>query len=246
MIAVVGSTHDDILYFESIMANKRKEVLFNRFDATIGTIFNQEVILVHQLYTSVLSSAVITHILNKFYISLVFNVGRCVAVDPKLKIGDIIISNKVIDVNVDLVGITDSEIGQIPGFRRVFEVQNDIINYTKDGVHKRTFASAVDATFLSSDNLSDTVLTQLKEKRSIFGVKEELVFDSTSAGVALACHLADTPFIIVKSIEKPLEKDTTVDDYLKVLDSYINLGKAVVSTIGDIGRADILKGGFVG
>ena len=244
MIAVVGSTHDDILYFESIMANKRKEVLFNRFDATIGTIFNQEVILVHQLFTSVLSSALITHILNKYYISLVINVGRCASVDTKLKVGDIILSSRVIDVNVDLVGVTDAEIGQIPGFKRVFEVQNDIINYTKDGIHKRTFASAVDATFLSSDNLSEQVLKQLNERRSIFGEEENLVVDSTSAGVALACQLADTPFIIVKSIEKPLEKETSIDNYLKVLDSYINLGKAVVSTIGDIGRADILKGGF--
>ena len=71
-----------------------------------------------------------------------------------------------------------------------------------------------------------------------------MVYDSVSAGIALACHLLDTPFIIVKSIERPLQKNATIDDYLKVLDSYIDLGKAVVSTIGDIGRADILKGGF--
>ena len=48
----------------------------------------------------------------------------------------------------------------------------------------------------------------------------------------------------MKAIERPLEKEGNIENYLKVLDTYINLGKAVVSTIGDIGRADILKGGF--
>lgn len=244
MIAVVGSTHDDVLYFESIMANKKQEVIFNRFNITIGTIFNQEVLLMYDLYTSVLSASLITYILEKHYISLVFNVGKCVAIDKKFKTGDIIISNRVVDVNVDLTKVTHVDLGQIPGFKRVFEVQKDIITYTREGVHKRTYAAATNATFLSSDNLSDEVLNKLRENRAIFGENNDLVFDSTSAGVALACTLKDTPFIIVKSIERPLEKEGDIETYLKVLDSYIDLGKAVVSTIGDIGRADILKGGF--
>ncbi len=244
MIAVVGSSHDDILYFESIMADKKKETIFKRFDITIGTIFNQEVLLMDGLYTSVLSAALINHILEKYYISLVINVGKCIAIDPKMKIGNIIISTRVIDVNVDLTSLAHADLGQIPGFKRVFEVQNDIINYTRQGVSRRTFASAVNATFLSSDNLSEATMNALKERKQIFGEKDEIVFDSTSAGVALACTLLDTPFIIVKAIERPLEKEGNIENYLKVLDTYINLGKAVVSTIGDIGRADILKGGY--
>ena len=244
MIAEVGSTHDDILYFESIMANKKEEVIFNRFKVTIGTIFNQEVLLMYDLYTSVLSASLITYILEKHYISLVFNVGKCISIDKKFKIGDIIISNRVIDVNVDLTNIHLPELGTIPGFKRVFEVQKDIITYTRQGVNKRTYAAAVNATFLSSDNISDEVLNKLKDNRSIFGETNDLVLDTTSAGVALACTLKDTPFIIVKAIERPIEKDANIENYLKVLDSYIDLGKAVVSTIGDIGRADILKGGF--
>ena len=83
MIAVVGSAHDDILYFESIMADKRTETVFNRFDVVIGTIFNQEVLLMHGLYTSILTSSVINHVLGKYYISLVINVGKCITIDKK-------------------------------------------------------------------------------------------------------------------------------------------------------------------
>lgn len=243
MIAIVGSTHDDILYFESIMVDKKKETIFKRYEVTIGTIFNQEVLLMYGLYTSVLSASLTNYILGKNYISLVINVGKCISLNPKYKTGDIVISSKVIDVNVDLTKVQNSEMGQIPGFDRVFEVQKDILFYTKDSINKRTYASGENVTFLSSDNLSDDVLKKIKDNGTIFGLNDQLVFDSVSAGIALSCTLYDVPFIIVKAIERPLDKEASVDTYLSVLNGYIDLGKAVVSTVGDIGRSDILKGG---
>ena len=244
MIAIVGAAHDDILYFESIMSDKRKEVIFNRYEMSIGTIFNQEVLIINGLYTSVLSSAIITQILSHYYISLVINVGKCVAISDHYKDGDIVISSKVIDVNCDLTTVQNVEMGQIPGFDRAFNVQNDIINYMKSGFNKRTYAFSNVGVFLSSDNLANQTVSFLKERKSIFGEKESLVLDSNSTGIALACKLFDVPFICVKVIERSFEETSDIETYLKVLDCYINLGKAVVSTVGDIGRKDILKGGL--
>lgn len=245
MIAIVGSAHDDILYFESIMNNKKKEVIFNRYEVTIGMIFNQEILLMCNLYTSVLSASIINYILSHHYISLVINVGKCISVSKDLKDGDIVISHRVIDVNCDLTTVQNTEMGQIPGFDRIFDVQNDIITYLTAGVNKRTFTPSSLGTVLSSDNLSDETLRFLKEKRAIFGEDTHLVFDSNSAGVALSCTLYDIPFIVAKVVERTLDRESNIDTYLKVLDSYIGLGKAVVSTIGDIGRKDILQGGYL-
>lgn len=246
MIAIVGSAHDDILYFESIMNSKRKEMIFNRYEVTIGMIFNQEILLMCGLYTSVLSASLINYILSQHYnITLVINVGKCISVSKNLKDGDIIISNRVIDVNCDLTDVQNVELGQVPGFNRVFEVQNDIITYMTAGVNKRTFTISGHGTFLSSDNLSEYTLNFLQDKRAIFGEDHNLVVDSNSAGIALTCTLFDTPFIIVKVVERTLWQESDVETYLKVLDSYIGLGKAVVSTVGDIGRKDILKGGYL-
>ena len=244
MIAIVGAAHDDILFFESVMTDKRKEILFNRYEMTIGMIFNQEVLLVNGLYTSVLTSAAITQILSHYYINLVINVGKCISISDHYKDGDIVISTKVIDVNCDLTTVQNVEMGQIPGFDRSFVVQNDIINYMKMGFNKRTYAFSSEAIFLSSDNLANQTLDFLKERKSIFGEKENLVLDSNSTGIALACKLFDVPFICVKVVERSFEKTSDIETYLKVLDCYINLGKAVVSTVGDIGRKDILKGGL--
>ena len=244
MIAIVGAAHDDILYFESVMSDKKKETILNRYEMTIGMIFNQEVLLINGLYTSVLSSAIMTHILSHYYINLVINVGKCVSVSKKYKDGDIVISNKVIDVNCDLTTVQNVELGQIPGFDRVFDVQSDIISYMKSGFNKRTYAHSSEGCFLSSDNLSLQTLDFLQNRKEIFGERDNLILDSNSAGIALGSKLCDVPFICVKVVECSLGDHSNIESYLKVLDCYINLGKAVVSTIGDIGRKDILKGGL--
>ena len=247
MIVIVGETHDDILYFESVLANKREETMLNRFKISIGTIFSQEVIIVHELYTSVLASAVLTYVLNKYYVDLVVSVGRCVSVTKRVKNGDIVVSKKVIDVGVDLTMFNDVALSQIPGYNRDFVVQDDILTYISQGLDKRVSIDYHQAIFLSTDNMSKEMTNSLVEKRNIFALdNENLVIDHSSAGIALACGLRSVPFIVLKVAENDLSVSNNLKTYSLVLSRYIDLGKAVVATINDISRSDILEGDFNG
>ena len=247
MIVIVGETHDDILYFESVLANKREETLLNRFKVSIGTIFSQETIIVHELYTSVLASAVLTYVLNKYYVDLVISVGRCMSVSKRVKNGDIVVSKKVIDVGVDLTMFNDVALSQIPGYERDFNVQNDILTYISQGLDKRVLIDYHHAIFLSTDNMSKQMTDSLVEKRNIFALdNENLVIDHSSAGIAIACSLRSVPFIILKVAENDLSQANNLKTYSLVLSRYIDLGKAVIATINDISRSDILEGDFNG
>ncbi len=238
MIAIVGATHDDVLYFKSIVSNRREEEILGHYEVSIGTIFNQEVIIVDNLHTSILASAIITDIINKYYINLIIVVGKCTAVSDGLKCGDIVIAKNIINANVDQLGVKNVVVGQIPTLPRDFSVQLDLIDYLVEGLNKRTYANPNIATFLSSDNQLDF----LKDNKTIFGVDGLIVMDSNSGGVAVACRLHDVPCVSIKVVEKVIGTEAKVDHYLKVLDQYVSIGKAVTSTIGDIGRNDILKG----
>ena len=243
MIVIVGETHDDILYFESVIANRREEVLLNRYKVSIGTVFSQEAIVVHDLFTSILASAVLMHILSNYYIDLVISVGRCMSVSKEIKNGDIIISNKIIDANVDLSMFNDVAMAQIPGFNREFNVQEDIINYLSQGLERRTSTDYHYATFLSTDNMSKAMCDSLIERKNVLALENELlVIDQNSAGVAVASTLKAVPFIVIKVAENNLAVANNLESYSNVLSRYIDLGKAVMSTINDIGRSDILEG----
>ena len=103
MIMIIGSQHDDILYFESVMSNKREETVLDKYKVTIGTIFNQSVVLVDQVKTNYVSSFLTLYLIEKYFVFLVFVVGRCVAYTHDLKPLDIVISKRIIPGDVDQV-----------------------------------------------------------------------------------------------------------------------------------------------
>ena len=198
MIAIIGSSHDDILYFDSIMSNKNYDKLLKRYEMITGTIFNQEVVVVYGVYTSILASSITMAILDKYYIDLVIVVGRCYSLNKAHKPGDIIIGTEVINVDVDQIDHNDVLLGQIPTLPKSFIVQKDLITYLEEGFNKRTFTMGERGLVLSTNDLSN---------EKVYGV------------------------------------DWDVENYLKVLNSYIDMDKAVTAMIGDIGRNDVLYGG---
>ena len=244
MIVIMGSNRDDILYFETILKNKKKDTILGRYEVSIGTIFNQEVLLISEQYTSLLTGMVLMNIMDNYFVDLVFVVGKCVSVDKRLKCGDIVISNKIIDANVNLVSYKDVRLAEIPGFNREFIPQSDLITYLNEGLNKKSYNTVKEATFLSSDDFSEFNISHIGSSTGIFGNKDDLiVLDFNSSGAALAASLKDVPYISIKVVERKYEQDENVSRYLKVLENYSDVGRAVVSTIGDIGRNDILKGG---
>ena len=243
MIVIVGDSHDDVLYFETVLANRKERIILNRYKIAVGTIFSLGVIVVRDMSTSVLTSAVLTHILDNYDIDLVIGIGKCFAISDHLNRGDIALSNNVIDVNVDLSIFKDVGMAQIPGFSREFSVQDDIFTYLSESIEKRPNIDHFRTTYLSTDNMSLDMLKFLKEHKTIFEKNDErFVVDHNSAGIAVACSLKDVPFIVAKVIETGLDNSQNLATYTKVLDRYIDLGKGIISTLNEISRSDILEG----
>ena len=52
MILIVGSNRDDVLYFQSSLKDVKEEIILNKYRAFTGTIFNQNIIVLQDVYTS--------------------------------------------------------------------------------------------------------------------------------------------------------------------------------------------------
>ena len=64
-----------------------------------------------------------------------------------------------------------------------------------------------------------------------------------SAGLALACDLKKVAFVSVKVVERHIDEQKNINTYLKSLKEYTNIGKAVVTCIGDIGHNEVITEG---
>lgn len=244
MIMILGSTHDDILYFESVMVNKKEEMILNKYPVQIGTIFNQEVILVYDLFTSYESSLISSYIIEKYFVILIFVVGKCVAFSDNLSGGDIAVSRRVLIGDVNQIQEANVKLGQIPKFPHSFESDPEIIKYLSTSIEKRSFVKYSLCAFISTNVILDTTekIKNIEMGGYVLGHNRNIVCDCTSGGVALACDIHKVPFIVIKVIERKINQKNSTDSYLKVLKHYSDVGKAIVTCIGDIGRNDIITG----
>ena len=245
MILIIGNQHDDILYFESVMSNKREEIVLGKYPVTIGTIFNQGVVLMDQVKTNYVSSALVLYLIEKYFIFLIFHVGRCVAFTKDLKPLDIVVSKRIIAGDVDQVNEDNVKYGQIPGFEQVFVCQDDIVGYLSDAFEKRTYSTVKIANFVSTsvDYHRANQIDHLKEGDHILGFEGSVVFDTNSAGMAIAAELKKVAFLSVKVVERYLDGEQNINTYLKALKEYTNIGKAIVTCIGDISHSEVITEG---
>ena len=245
MILIVGSQHDDILYFESVMSNKKTELILGQYTVTVGTIFNQGVVLVDQIKTNYVSSALILHLIEKYFIFLIFNVGRCVAYTHDIKPLEIALSQRIVAGDVDQINEDDVKFGQIPGFEQVFNCQEDVISYLSDAFEKRTYSKIKVSNYVSTsvEYHRASQVDHLKECEHLLGFSSNIVLDTNSAGIALAASLKKVAFVSVKVVERYIDGTKDINTYLKALKEYTNVGKAVVTCIGDIGHNEVIEGG---
>ena len=128
MILIIGSNHDDVIYFQSALKDVREEVILNKYRAKIGTILNQSIMVLQDVYTSYVSSALLTYIVEKYYVLMVFSVGTCFAQSKNLKVGDIAISEFATFGDVDQIRmIKGTGLGQIPGYPQMYNSHKELI-----------------------------------------------------------------------------------------------------------------------
>lgn len=244
MILLLGSSHDDILYFETIMKNKVEcHPIFNRFPMIQGTIFNQNVMLVYGAYTSYITSALVEHIINESSPLIVISLGRCKSISDDLQNGDIVMSDSTIAIDVDQSEYKNVTTSQIPEFDQEYRTNLDIIHIMNKCFDKFIINNAYSASFMCSNKIikSKEELTQLTPDGYMLGHKSHLVLDSESFGIVVPCLLNNIPFVAVKAVDSKIGEKSNIRNLVKTLDTYSIIGKVVTSFLGEIGRRDLVE-----
>ena len=245
MILIVGSNHDDVIYFQSALKDAKEEIILNKYRAYIGTLLNQNVMVLQDVYTSYVSSALLTYIVEKYYVLMVFCVGTCFAQNKDHKVGDIALSEFVTFGDVDQIRmIKGTGLGQIPGYPQLFYSNKELVRNMEEALNSVGETDYALCTFMNSSyyRRDQQLIEELSLEDSIANKNRSVMLDGVTAGIALACHLFDIPFVSVKVIEGQAGEKTSIENYMKVLEQYTVIGKAITVCIGEISRNDVLRG----
>lgn len=244
MILLMGSSRDDVLYFETIIKNKVNcHPLFNRFPMIQGTIFNQNVMLVYGVYSSYVTGALVESIIKEYSPLLVISVGRCKAISNDLKTGDIVISDSLIAMDVEQNEFKNVKVGQIPGFDQEYRTNLDIMHIIDRCFDKFLINNVRNAAFMCSNRIfsKKSDLDRYFNDELLFGHKKNIVLDCESFGILVPCLLNNIPFVAIKAVDSLIGVKSDINSLVKTLETYSAIGKAVTSFIGEVGRRDLVE-----
>ncbi len=243
MILIVGTIHDDVLYFDAQLKNKEEKELIKNVKVVFGELYNQNICLVYNIYSNYMSSSIVSLLIEKYDIIAVFNVGSCHSYSDDLNSGDILVSDVVLLGDVSLGSIEKVKRGEIPSFPSGYIADTLFTNYIIK-FSKNFMISNIHNGIIVSTNKEFTSKEEIKginDDEVVLGKSDHIAFESNSGGCAFASYLFDVPFVAVKVVIDTIKGNISTKEKILTLRQYANVGKLISSTIGEIGRNDTIS-----
>lgn len=131
-IGVVGAMVEEINHLQKEMEIVKEEVIGMRSYYS-GILYGQEVVLVFSRYGKVASASTVTTLIERYQVDFIIFTGVAGAVSKELKIGDIVIADKLVQHDMDVSALSP-DVGKyfIPLINKdYFEVDEKYVSLAK-------------------------------------------------------------------------------------------------------------------
>lgn len=205
MIGIVGAMEEEIISLKNEVENFSVENIAG-IDFFIGNLFGKKIVLTKCGIGKVNAALCTTILINKFNVSKIVFIGVAGAVNKELKVGDIVISQDLIEHDFDTT-IFGEEFGQIPRMKEWrFRADKNLIDLASCVCNKNNL------NFVIGRILSGDQFVNSSEKVEWF--RKQFAGDAVEMeGAALAhvCCLFNIPFVVIRSISDNADNSSHVD-----------------------------------
>lgn len=212
-IAVIGAMEQEIEWLKAAMSDV-KDVQFGKFTAYEGRLSGKRLVLVLSGIGKVNAAISTAWVIHQFAPECVINTGSAGGLGGGLKVGDVVIGERVAhhDVDVTAFGYTW---GQVPQQPAVFESDAALIQVADEAARVFDGATVSRGLIVSGDQFvhsSERIATIRSHFADVQAVEME------AAAIAQACHQLNTPFVVIRAISDSADEkaDISFEEFLKV------------------------------
>jgi len=206
-IGIIGAIDEEIsklkLGIKNLKIEKIEELVFYT-----GSLKGKDVVLVKSGIGKVNASICTTLLISFFNVSKVIFAGIAGGVNPKINIGDIVISTDLIQHDFDTT-VSGGSYGVIPRMDiSTFRADDSLVELAKKTAYKEFGQNKVwVGRILSGDQLIGSS-DKVRWLRDTFNGE---CTEMEGAAVAHVCHLLNTPFVILRSISDKADENIVMD-----------------------------------
>lgn len=212
MIGIIGAMEEEVNALKDLMTvtriDKKQDYLYYS-----GKMADKDVVLVQGGIGKVNATISTTLLLTNYDIDLVINIGSAGGLKDFQKVGDVVISDKVVHHDVDVTAF-GREMGQVPGLPTYFEANKQLLQLVKEILSANNIQSHVGLIasgdqFVSKKEQVDLIISHFPDA---------MCSEMEAASIAQVCHVFKKKFIITRSLSDVFDHgDSSIqfDEYLQ-------------------------------
>ncbi len=221
MIAIIGAMPEEVAELLRLLKNKQ-EIKYPAFTLYSGVLGHHKA-LVAQCGIGKVNAAALTQLVLMQGAKQIIVTGVAGAIDPNLRVGDIVISSDAVQHDVDVTGL-GYKIGEVPGETLVYLADKQLQALAFEATQTLTEVNSVVGRVVSGDQfIYDPEMTKWLHKTFKASCAE-----MEGASVAQICSKWQIPFVIIRSISDTANQDAGVD-FREFTPLAANRAKSIVS-----------------
>ncbi|MBJ8326011.1 5'-methylthioadenosine/adenosylhomocysteine nucleosidase [Streptococcus pacificus] len=203
-IGIIAAMEEELHYLVNNLAEKKETLVLNQsyFSGKIG---QHEVILVQSGIGKVMSAMSVAVLADHFGVSVIINTGSAGAVNKELKIGDVVVSDRLVYHDVDVTAF-GYKYGQMATQPLYYQSSPWLVKAFKKVLQEEAVSSKI-GLIATGDSF---IAGQEKINNIIELFPEVLAVEMEGAAVAQAASNAKCSFIVVRAISDTASHDANI------------------------------------
>lgn len=211
-IAIIGAMEEEVALLRENITEQRQETIAG-CEFTFGKMHGTDVILLRSGIGKVNAAMSTSVLLEKYQPDCIINTGSAGGFDPKLNVGDVVISSEVRHHDVDVTAF-GYEYGQVPQLPAAFPADEKLVAIAETAAQEIGEIQVVKGQIATGDSfMSDP--DKVKFVRSKFTNLQALEMEA--AAIAQVAYQFKVPFVIIRSLSDIAgkESDVSFDQFLE-------------------------------
>lgn len=204
-IGIIGAMSEEVQGLKKLMENIEEERVGNLVFYT-GTMHNQDIVLLETGIGKVNAAVGATLMIDAFCVEKIIFTGVAGGINEELDLGDVVISEDLIQHDVDVTAFGE-KLGVIPRMESsVFKADDELIELAEKA-GKKLKGKVIVGRILSGDQF-------IASPEKIAFLKKEFNGDCAEmegAAVGHVCQIFDIPFVVVRTMSDKANSDAHTD-----------------------------------
>lgn len=209
MIAILGQTEDDILYYISRFTNGETiDELPYGVKVHKGNFGMDEIVIAATGYGNIRSALVTNMLIDKYDPYLVINTGAVISLDKQLHQGDIFIADRYYIDGIRYNPMMNTAYGQIPGMPEFFIFESSLNAQAESASFEVGGGAFAERGYLLSGEAVHTdskTFEKIKDEHYAYVKGMIRAYDTSSGGIALVCYERKRTLLTIRAVSMELD-----------------------------------------